>query len=502
MELRRIQETCEEALRSVTQEQETALRSLRVLLIQPPEIDGVKSLLPHFQKGTKNVGFKPPLGLLSIASTLQDRSCHEIELIDAIAEELTFETLLDKVVAFRPDVIGITAWTDFWWPAFHTCEIIKQSLPHVHICVGGPHVGIYPTETLDMDCVDSVVVGDGEMPFLYLCNMVSHDHLINDFPGLHIAAGGVKTPPLRQFVQTDLDDLPMINRALLPISNYGSVLSKTAVSTTMITSRGCPYRCTFCKLDFQKNVARSADNVVSEFQRIADLGIREVEIYDDTFTWGKARLRSICEGLIASGNQVKWAVRDRVSSADPELYQLMYQAGCRRIHLGIESGVQSVLDKMKKRITLEQARFAIQAAREADFEILTYFLFGNAGESVKDMERTIEFSIELDVDYSEFSITIPYPGTEMYQTMLLSGEIEGDFWLAYAKAPVPHLSPDQVIGNKKSLAVLRKALNRGNRKFYYRPRYLIRELLRVSSFSELFRKMRMGARLARSVYIK
>lgn len=478
-------------------------RPIRALLIQPPTAGCVRSLLPQLANDGEGegIGFKPPLGILYVASTVAARTPHEVKVIDAIASRLDADEVVRQVEAFAPEVVGISAWTDWWWPAHDLGRKIKERLPEVHLNYGGPHLGIYPAETLAVPFVDSVVVGDGELPFLYLCNMVANDALDNDLPGLHLKAGGIKECEGKFYIQDDLDELPIPDRTLLDRSLYGSVLSKTDLVTTMITSRGCPYKCTFCKLNFQKTLSRSAESVVAEFKQIAALGIREVEIYDDTFTWSKRRLRDICEGLIAEGIEVEWAVRDRVGNAEAELLSLMSKAGCRRIHYGVESGVNSVLDRMRKKINTGQARRAVELAKDAGMTVLTYFMFGNLDETLDDMERTIQLALELDAHYCEFSITIPYAGTEMYTEALKEGVIQDDYWLEYARNPVPNLTP-RVVEKYASLDDLKRMRDEAVRRFYFRPRYLWRESRSVRSFREVIRKGRMGGRLLQSVYTK
>lgn len=480
-------------------------RSIRVLLIQGPVRNGVQSLLPQVDNdGGEGIGYKPPLGVLYLATHVAEHSPHDVKVIDPVAEQLSFEEIVDRATEYQPDVVGISAWTDFWYPAYRTGELIKKALPDTHLTLGGPHLGIYPNETLAVPFVDSVICGDGETPFLFLCNMVSNDVVDNTMDGLHFSDHGVKPAPNTFFVEGNLDALPIPNREFLPLKNYSSVLGKNKYTTTMITSRGCPHRCTFCKLNFQKTLARSAESIIEEFRQLHALGIREVEIYDDTFTWSRGRLREICEGLIEADLGIQWAIRDRVSSSAVEgnLFPLMYEAGCRRIHFGIESGVQKVIDKMKKRIKLDQARQAVSKAKEANITVLTYFMFGNLGETVADMRQTIEFAKELDADYAQFSITIPYAGTEMYDEALEEGLITDDYWGKYAKAPVPDFLPPQIIEEFASLEELKKLRNEAVRKFYFRPRYVLKELRNLGSFHEFVRKARMGLQLAESVYVK
>lgn len=477
-----------------------AARPLRVLLIQPPTTGCVRSLLPQVEEDGEGIGYKPPLGLLYVATTVAERSKHQVKVVDGIAQQLSFEELRRIAVEFKPDVVGISAWTDWWYPAYTTGRLIKEALPAAHLTYGGPHLGIYPKETLEIPFVDSVIVGDGEIPFLYLCNMLSHGIKDNALPGLHFKEHGLKTCGDTFYIQKELDELPIPDRTLLPLALYGSVLSKTDLVTTMITSRGCPYKCTFCKLNFQKTLCRSAESVIEEFRKIAKLGIREVEIYDDTFTWSKKRLVDICEGLIREGIQVEWAVRDRVANAQADLLQLMYKAGCRRIHFGVESGVDHVLERMRKQITTKQARRAVEMAKDAGLVVLTYFMFGNLDESYADMQKTVDFALELDSDYCEFSITIPYAGTEMYTEALKNGLITTDYWKDYAMNPVPGFFPPQIIEQGATVPQLIELRNQAVRRFYFRPRYMLRQLREVGSLWEFVRKARMGGKLLQSVY--
>ncbi len=472
-----------------------AKRAIRVLLIQPPEEGGVRSLLPQIEEGSEGIGFKPPIGLLYITTTLARFSNHEVKVIDCIAQRLDIQTTIQEVVAYQPDIVGISAWTDFWYPAYKVGESLKKSLPDVHIVYGGPHVSIYPHETLKIPFVDSIIVGDGEIPFLHLCNMVANEALDNHFSGVHVKAYGVKDGDETFYIQKDLDALPIPDRHLLPTHLYSSVLSKNDRVTTMITSRGCPFRCTFCKLNFQKCLCRSAESVINEFRQIQEMGIREVEVYDDTFTWSKKRVIDICQGLIDADIRVEWAIRDRVSNADPEVLELLYQAGCRRVHYGVESGVDRVIKRMQKNITTQEARNAVSWAKKAGMTVLTYFMFGNMDETVENMRRTIDFALELNADYAEFSITIPYPGTEMYKEALSSGLISYDYWKEYAINPVNYFTPPQLIENYADLTTMLSLRDEAFRRFYFRPRYILQQMTGIRSYGEFLRKAKMGVRL-------
>jgi radical SAM superfamily enzyme YgiQ (UPF0313 family) len=260
----------------------------------------------------------------------------------------------------------------------------------------------------------------------------------------------------------------------------------------MITSRGCPGRCTCCKLNFQKTVCRSAGNVIREFEMIQNLNINEVEIYDDTFTWSKQRVKDICQGLIDRNIRVKWAIRDRVNNVDKELLDCMKEAGCHRIHYGIESGVDRIIKLMKKNITTEQAKRAVRLAKKKGFTVLTYFMIGNKGESVEDVKETIDFAMKLGADYTQFSITIPYPGTELYEDALQNGVISYDFWSEFARKPVPDFRIPELASESIPANKLTSLLDEAIRRYYFRPSFIIKEIAKIRNPREFKRKLKMG----------
>ncbi len=332
---------------------------------------------------------------------------------------------------------------------------------------------------------------------LLLVNALANGSKPNDLPGVHFKEHGVLERPTKWYIEKDLDHLDHPDRRLLPIEKYSSVLAKTRHVTTMITSRGCPFRCTFCKLNFQKTLQRSAQNVVEEFCRIKELGIAEVEVYDDTFTWSAKRVEEICRALIDRDLGLSWAIRDRVTGVKPENLELLRRAGCSRIHLGVESGADKTLEIIKKRITTAQARTAVRLVKEAGFTTLTYFMIGLPCETRDDVLRTINFALELDTDYAEFNVCVPYAGTEMYETALREGTITQDYWRDFARRPVANFKIPQLIEDHLSKRELLGLRDEAIRRFYFRPKVIARELMGIRSADELKRKSRMGLSLLR-----
>jgi len=469
---------------------------MRLLLIFPSCVGSVRS--PFHQVQGPGIGKKPPLGLLYIASHVRAHSGRQAEVLDLDARPLSDAQLRDLLRRMAPDVVGVTAWTELWYPVVRLMGLIKETLPGVHVVLGGPHVGIYPAQTLATPGVDSIVLGDGEQPTLSLL-----DHLESGAPpgpGLYLRRDDPSE--FAFYVEKDLDRLPIPDRTLLPLGDYSSVLAKGSSVSTMITSRGCPFHCTYCKLNFQKTVYHGAPRVVEEMAAVSALGVRELEIYDDTFTMSAERLRAICEELAARRLPLSWSVRDRVNNVSRESLRLMRRAGCDRIHLGIESGSPKVLEAVRKRITLEQARQAVALAKEEGFRVLTYFMFGLPGEGPDEARSTLELALELDSDYAEFNVCIPYPGTAMYRDGLANGVIPRDFWLDYATSPSPDFVIPHFYEERLSARQLQDLSAQALRKFYFRPRVLAREALSCVSPAQFLRKARMGVSLLRQFLFK
>mgnify|MGYP003976459865 CR=1 FL=1 len=469
---------------------------MKLLLLFPPTKQSVNS---HFiQTEGEGIGSKPPLGILYIASYVLENSIHEVTVLDMMARSLDDEEIVKKIRTISPHVIGVSCWTDFWYPVYRLINLIKKNFPDVHITLGGPHVGIYPKETLSNEYVDSIIVGDGESSMLNLLNYLTYGEPLfkegvylktNPFPG-----------EFSFHIEKNLDNLPIPARKLLPLEDYTSVLAKDSRITTMLTSRGCPFKCVYCKLNFQSTVYRSAENVIDEMEQIQEMGIRELEIYDDTFTWSEKRVEKICRGIIQRKIVLSWAVRDRVSSITEKTLELMKRAGCNRIHLGIETGNSEILKNIKKKITLEEAVKSVTLAKKAGLKVLTYFMVGLPGETEKEVMETIDFAISLNSDYAEFNICIPYPGTEMYLNGISRSIIPADFWHDYATNPVPDFIVPNFYEEYLSKDDMIRLSNLALKKFYFRPRVIFRELFSCSSFGEFRKKSRMGLSLAKNLF--
>lgn len=467
-------------------------RDIKVVLVYPSSKQSVQTLYT-FNKNQR-IGNKPPQSILILATYLRKSGFPNVTCLDAQLEDLTPEQTARRLADMRPDVVGITAWTDFWHPVWRTVAQTRRLLPNSIIIIGGPHTTVYPEETLLASEADYSVAGDGEDVLLEIVRSLADGAPVPPRPGLwrRDPQGHPATPPEPFAVVKDLTAIPPPDRTLLPYKQYSSVLTSADYETTMVTSRGCPYKCVFCKMEVQKVYARSAEQVVEEFRQIAELGIKDVQVYDDTFTWGHKRALDICDGIVKSGIKVNWAIRDRVNRATPELYVKLKAAGCYRIHFGVETGSPRILKDSGKFMSLEQVYRGVEIAKSVDMTIMLYFMFGFLDETLEDTRMTIDLAKRLNPDYVSFGVLIPYPGTAIYKTGLERGIIPRDFWRDFALKPEPDFRIPHLIEDKLDRKTLIQLKNSATRNFYFRPRRLFRELGNVGGVGDLVSKARLG----------
>lgn len=462
-------------------------KDITVVLVHPSTHNSVQSLFT-FHKN-EGVGHKPPLAVLIMATYLKSKNFNNVHCLDAQLDDLSPEETVDRLVAMNADIVGFTVWTDFWHPAWKTVQLLKERLPNCKIVLGGPHCSVFPRETLEFSEADYVVRGDGEDVLLNLVESLSEGKPVEEQSGLYRKINGeILEPACDLAMVVDLTQIPHPDRTLLPYKRYNSVLNPNEFETTMITSRGCPHKCNFCKMDVQKVYCRTAEQVVEEFRAIAELGITDVQVYDDTFTWSKKRVLEICQGLIENNIKINWAIRDRVKRAEPEIYKVMKDAGCYRIHFGVETGSKRILDATGKATTLEEAEYAIDLAKTSGFDTMAYYMFGFPGETREDAQKTIDFAMKLDTNYAVFAVTIPYPGTGLYDLGLDQNILPFDFWKQYTKNPEPDFRIPFLIEEHMDRKTLISIKNQALRKYYLRPQKIFNEIRNLTSFKEFGRK--------------
>lgn len=446
---------------------------MKVLLINPPMNHAVHSGINSFGDKLLVGSSMPPLGLMYLGSYLRSTG-KDVRIFDAIVNGI--DALKMMVRTYYPDVIGITSTTLTLYDAIQTAKTVKGISKHIPVVIGGAHCDIYPQETANFDCIDYVIRGDGWKPLSKLLSGKFHNGKILDLEPLE-----------------DFDSVPFPDRDMIDIMKYHSIMTQGRLATTMVSSLGCPYNCTFChQPHYKKWRARSASNVVAEMKEIVAMGINEIEIYDDTFTYDRDRVLEVCDLILSTKLKVDWNIRTRVDKVDLPLLKLMAKAGCKRVNYGIESVTPSVLKILRKGFNLEQIKDAIRWTKQCKVGMQAYFMLGSPGETKEQMLDTIKFANKYVDDYAFYTITSLMPKTYLYDFSVNDGRCD-DFWRKFAKDPTPDFVSR--FWDETNREDLKQILNYAYRSFYLRPSYILRQIIKLRSAKELFRKAMMAIRM-------
>mgnify|MGYP001600702383 CR=1 FL=1 len=460
---------------------------MKVLLINPPIENTIASVMP--KELEEGLDFLPPLGLMYIAAYLRKETYHEVEILDCPVEKINHDQLRSEIKKRNPDVVGITAMTFTLIDVMKTARTAKEINPEVKVILGGPHVIIFPEETIKNHEIDFLVLGEGERVIKSLLESINNPKELKNIEGLAFKDNGKIINTGRAVFIEDLNGLPFPARLLAPYKKYFSVLSYRRPVTTMFTSRGCPYKCLFCdRPQLGKNFrARSAGNVVDEMEECQNIGIKEIFIYDDTFGIDRQRVLDICAEVKKRGLNIAWDIRTRVNTVDEEILRALKQAGCQRIHYGVEAGTQKILNVLRKGITLKQAESAFALTKKIGIQTAGYFMIGSPTETKEDVFQTIKFMKKIDPDYVHITITTPFPATDLYEKALGEGIIANDVWRNFAKDPQSGFVPpiwEKELSRAESLSLLKKAY----KSFYFRPKYILKRVIQLKSPREFFQK--------------
>ncbi len=432
---------------------------MKVLLINPP----------YFNSKYKFIGLvAPPLGIAYMAAVLEQNDI-AVEIIDAAALEMSWETLESEIKRVSPQLVAVTALTPTIDKALQTAELAKKTCPQATVVMGGYHPTFNYQEMLEKDYVDLVVMGEGEYTMLELVQTLEEGGDLKNVKG--IAYQDVVTPP-RPLIE-DLDELPFPARHLLPMDHY-KILNMKLHTATLISGRGCPMQCSFCAsaaLHGNKLRMRSAQNVVDEMEHlIKDHDAGMIAFMDDTFTLKPSRVAEICDEIIKRDLDTYWGCTARADTLSDELLQKLSDSGCITLFLGVESADQQQLDRVNKQITIDKIRQAFKLSRENDIRTIASVVLGMPGDTKESIERTIKFVRELNPSYALFSLATPYPGTRFYQEAVQDNLIKVKDWSKYTL-----LSP--VLETVDcSLDELKKMQKKAFRQFYLRPVYLMKQV--------------------------
>lgn len=470
---------------------------MKIVLINPPQLYA-KTLI---------LGVTPPLGLLYLASSLKQAG-HEPVIIDSIVEAVTNIYQISGGIAGRglsfndiisriPDdagLIGISNLFSCVFPLVRELTMeIKKVYPAIPVVVGGAHPSAAPIETVSEPSIDFVVIGEGDKTIIELVDNIKEYNAIKEIDGLAYKdeKGIPSLNPKTKFIE-NLDSIPFPARELIPLEKYyktGEAHGSTQDRwTPIVSSRGCPYQCTFCASP-RRYRARTAEDVLDEIEEcIKKYNITEFHFEDDNFTLSKKRTIEICTGILKRKLKIRWQTPNgiRASVTDEEMLDVMKEAGCHHITVAPESGSDRVLNEIiRKQQDMSKVTAVVRYASKIGMKTAAYFLIGLPGETIDDVEMSIDYACELaKVGLDEVAVGnfVPLPGSELYEKLVKEGRFNNADWKSLmsmgdffkAKSWSEHI-PSERLDKLRIKAYLKFYLTKG----IYHPFKVIRSVVNV-----------------------
>lgn len=359
----------------------------------------------------------PPLELMYL-SALAVKKNIKAELIDAIAQGLDTDATLRKLKDSKPDMVLFITGFEIFGEDMVTADLLKEKMPDTRFVAIGYYPSIFPKEVLDKSKIDAVIIGEPEMTFLCLCERLISDSDLDGVDGLAFRQGSDVVINKARGRIDDLDSLPFPSRDLINNDLYSEPFLGRPF-TTILTSRGCPYTCTYCVRTYgNKLVCRSSENILAEIKEVVcRFGIRNFRFLDDTFTVRKKRVIEICESMLKEGIKADWTALSRIDTLDKDALKMMKKAGCKRLYVGIESGSQRVLDYYKKGYKADQIADNINLINDCGIKTAGFFMIGAPVETEEDFNKTLAMAKKCRLDYCTIFKTMPYPGTCFFNDM-------------------------------------------------------------------------------------
>lgn len=459
---------------------------MKIALIRYHDTGDINTRLPASLNRIR--GIVPPLGLAYIAASLE-KAGHIVRILDAQVSGYIKEDIKRELIDFDPDIAGITTMTSNFKGALEAAKLAKSC--DIMTVVGGPNVEVFPEETLSYDSIDFGILGEGEESFVRLIDAIQNKKPLNGIEGVTYKENGkikINSPAIIK----DIDKLPLPARHLLPIKQYPSLIHR-GIMTTMITSRGCPYKCAFCFKQFADREVRfrNPKSVVDEMELlIKEYKVNEIMFYDDTIITNTSHIEGICNEILKRNLTIRWESPSRLDKINLSLLKLMRAAGCVRLRYGVESGDEEILEVMNKKISLDIVVKAFKMTRAVGIEAFAYVMAGYLNETRKAFENTMRLIKRIKADHMIMTLATPYPKTPLEREAVKANKVPPGYWrnfvLGETDAPIPPL----VDGAEKWV---REAY----RSFYLNPRYIFGRLKYINSYDQLKKHVLAGIGIIR-----
>ncbi len=433
-----------------------------------------------------------PLGLLAIGSVLK-RAGHQVKILDLRISNSPDEELDAVMSSFDPQVVGIGVMTIECKYGFIDAAKVKKINPNVTVIFGGPHCSHEPQFILNDSNVDLMVSGEGDLTIVELIDTLEEGKDVAGVPGIAYKKNGSYLRTAERPVIRDLDTIDQ-EYDLINLERYFNFQSsmdffpvfRNKRFIPLVTSRGCPFKCTYCHDIFDKSIQyRSPEAVVNEIEYLIKVyGIREFHIVDDVFNVNMKRAKIVLDAIIERNLNIHISFPNglRADFFDDELIDKMQRAGVYRMALGIESGSQRIQDMIKKDLDINIIYDVVEKLTSARMSVHGFFMLGFPSETREEMKETIDFACDLGLTTANFSLVIPNPGTDLRQTFIESRESNFENFSEYtfdaASSNASEVEGDDLIKLKRE----------ANRRFYLSAQRL-RHVLRAVEPKWIMRSM-------------
>jgi anaerobic magnesium-protoporphyrin IX monomethyl ester cyclase len=452
------------------------------------------------------------LALLALGSYVKSRSDFSVRLVNMVKDRMNERTLLENIRSAPPKILGISLYSHSLSIAYRVLCQIKEEFPNIHICVGGPHVTIFPKETANLKPVDSIVLGDGEEPFLSICRQVIENGQLDlaSLPaGIYTLDNFPENGEMTSYTYENLDDLPMPDIALLgDHKRYRDFLSKKVMGI-LTSSRGCPYVCNYCWSEFSKYRSFSVDYVIRMMRTYKEKGVEHIEFWDETFNPNDKRINEFADALLKANLGLSWGIHGAVvNHVSYKTMLKLKQTGLKVIQFGAESFNDQHLNYLNKFLDLDMVKQALETCSRAGVRTVLNMIINIQGQTRQEIMEDLRILKELSPTFVSISLYAWTPGTTHYFKAIEDKLIPRDFWKEHATLPTKEIDPLtwQPI-NETPLNEIHQIRERFVRNYYLNPHYIFnylktmggRDILGAIHVAWLMGKTKLNKRIASPV---
>jgi len=461
-------------------------KQVKVLFLVPPSQN--KLVMEYDHATNEAMGTYIPPGLISLATYLKQQMGEKVsvKLIDCSVGAWSNTSFEEAILAYRPDMVCMTTFTPLIYDVKKSLATIKRLLPSCINVIGGAHVTSFQEASVSDDDIDYAVMGYGEYPLRQLVAALFFDPSIqlSGIPGLlYRMDGAVRKNAINNSV-ISLDELPVPDLSLIDYKRYVCPLGTRRTMVPVISSRGCPFQCTFCNSPDKIYAPRSMEKVFEEVLYIHSLGVEEIFFFDDLFNLTNERVFEFCELVKKSKLKLVWSFKSRVQNINEELVRTVKECGCERIHFGIETHTDQSLKRLKKGITVQQIKNAVDLCYRYKINSVGSFMINLPGDTLEEIHERFRFAERLRLDYAQFAVMIAYSHTAIFDEGVQLGLWDKDVWNRYVQNPSEEfIAP--IWDNGIDRQLLYDLVNTSFRSFYLRPAYILQRLRNLHGAGEL-----------------